>query len=58
MFKDVIDRHNIRTKIALLVTDNAANMLKARRLVVDSPNYGHILEARWVGVVLKGCCHL
>jgi hypothetical protein len=53
MFKEVIDRHGIKTKIALLVMDNAANMLKARRLVVESPGYGHILEARWVEPVLK-----
>jgi hypothetical protein len=47
MFKEVMDKHGIRTKVAQLVTDNAANMLKVRQLVVQSPNYGHILETRW-----------
>lgn len=48
MFKEVMDKYKIRTKVAMLVTDNAANMLKARKLVVENPAYGHILETRCV----------
>lgn len=29
-------KHDIQAKVALLVTDNAANMLKARRLTIES----------------------
>jgi hypothetical protein len=47
MIKDVIERHCIRKQLALLVTDNGANMLKARRLVVSSDGYLHMLEMRW-----------
>jgi hypothetical protein len=33
----------------MLVTDNAANMALARRLVVESVGFKHILQLRWVG---------
>jgi hypothetical protein len=46
MIKDVLVRHEIQAKVALLVTDNAANMLKARRLTVESVGFKHILEMR------------
>jgi hypothetical protein len=48
MIKEVIKKHNIREKLALLVTDNGSNMLKARHLVVNCEGYLHILEMRWV----------
>jgi hypothetical protein len=33
-------------KVAAIVTDNAANMRLARRLLVAMPGYTHILEIR------------
>lgn len=33
-------------KIVMLTTDNAANMKKARQLVVSTPGFGHIVEFR------------
>jgi hypothetical protein len=45
---EVIAKHELREKLAMLVTDNAANMVVARRLVVDSDGFRHILEMRWV----------
>lgn len=47
MIKEVMERHGIKCKVAALVTDNAANMLKARQLVVESTGCGHIIEIRW-----------
>jgi hypothetical protein len=44
--KDVMVRHEIQAKVALLVTDNAANMLKARQLTILSTGFQHILEMR------------
>lgn len=44
--KDVLVRHEIQGKVALLVTDNAANMLKARRLTIQAVGFKHILEMR------------
>ena len=44
--KDVLVRHEIQAKVALLVTDNAANMLKARCLTIQSVGFQHILEMR------------
>lgn len=46
MIKDVLVRHEIQAKVALLVTDNASNMLKARNLTIASVGYQHILEMR------------
>eukprot|EP00775_Hariotina_reticulata_P003312 gene3312-3588_t len=42
----VISAHGIRQKLALLVTDNAANMLKARQIVVQTDGLLHVLEMR------------
>jgi hypothetical protein len=47
MMKSVIDKHKIKDKLALVVTDNAANMLKARQLLVQTDGYVHIVEMRW-----------
>jgi hypothetical protein len=44
----VVDKHELRDKLAMLVTDNAANMVLARRLVIGSDGFKHILEMRWV----------
>jgi hypothetical protein len=44
----VVDKHKLRDKLAMLVTDNAANMVLARRLVIGSDGFKHILEMRWV----------
>jgi hypothetical protein len=44
-----VDTHKLREKLAMLVTDNAANMVLARRLVVESDGFKHILQMRWVG---------
>jgi hypothetical protein len=49
IIKEVVDTHKLREKLAMLVTDNAANMVLARRLVVESVGFKHILEMRWVG---------
>ena len=47
-------KHDIQAKVALLVTDNAANMLKARRLTIESVGFKHILEMRWAVLCLHG----
>lgn len=44
--KEVLVRHEIQAKVAMLVTDNAANMLKARCLTIQSVGFKHILEMR------------
>jgi hypothetical protein len=49
VIKEVVDTHKLREKLAMLVTDNAANMVLARRLVVESEGFKHILQMRWVG---------
>ena len=49
VIKEVVDTHKLREKLAMLVTDNAANMVLARRLVVESDGFKHILQMRWVG---------
>jgi hypothetical protein len=57
VIKEVVDTHKLREKLAMLVTDNAANMVLARRLVVESDGFKHILQMRWVGGwVVVWCC--
>ena len=56
-----MDKHKLRDKLAMLVTDNAANMVLARRLVIGSDGFKHIMEMRWVlqtpaVVVVPGDC--
>jgi hypothetical protein len=48
LIKEVINKHELREKLAMLVTDNAANMVLARTTVVGSDGFKHILEMRWV----------
>jgi hypothetical protein len=48
IIKEVINKHGLREKLAMLVTDNPANMVKARRLVIQTDGFKHILEMRWV----------
>lgn len=43
-----MEKHKLRDKLAMLVTDNAANMVLARRLVIGSDGFKHIMEMRWV----------
>jgi hypothetical protein len=43
----VLKRHNITARVALLVTDNAAAMVAARRIVVDTPGLQHIMPFRY-----------
>jgi hypothetical protein len=50
LIKEVIDQHELRAKLALLVTDNAASMVVARTLVIASAGFQHVLEMRWVNV--------
>lgn len=52
LIKEVIDKHELRAKLALLVTDNAASMVVARTLVITSAGFQHVLEMRWVNT----CC--
>jgi hypothetical protein len=59
LIKGVVDRHKLQNKLALLVTDNAANMVLARRLVIESDGFKHIMEMRWVrAAVVVGSCHV
>jgi hypothetical protein len=46
MMKSVITKHKIKEKLALVVTDNASYMLKARKLLVQTEGYVHIVEMR------------
>lgn len=61
LIKGVVDKHKLRDHLAMLVTDNAANMVLARRLVIGSDGFKHIMEMRWVLattaiVVVPGDC--
>jgi hypothetical protein len=47
VIKEVVHTHKLRQKLAMLVTENAA--LLARRLVVESDGFQHMLQMRWVG---------
>jgi hypothetical protein len=42
----VLQRHNISTRVALLVTDNAAAMAAARRIVVGTQGLQHVIPFR------------
>jgi hypothetical protein len=46
LIKEVINKHELREKLAMLVTDDAANIKLARTLVVDSDGFKHILQMR------------
>lgn len=48
MIKEVLDKYEMREKVAMLVTDDAANMALARRLVVGSEGHQHMLQMRCV----------
>lgn len=48
MIKEVLGKYEMQHKVAMLVTDDAANMALARRLVVESAGYQHLLQMRCV----------
>ena len=46
MIKEVLNNHQLQEKVAMLVTDNASNMVVARRLVIETTGFQHMLEMR------------
>jgi hypothetical protein len=44
---EVLERFNIKARVAMLVTDNAAAMAAARRLLVAQEGLQHVIPFRW-----------
>jgi hypothetical protein len=53
---DVLQEFNIVERVAMLTTDNCANMVKARRIVVSTPGFEHIIAFRYVLYLRYSMC--
>ncbi|KAF6256165.1 hypothetical protein COO60DRAFT_1640929 [Scenedesmus sp. NREL 46B-D3] len=58
MVMRVLERHGLAKKVAMLVTDNAPHMMQARRLVVTSVGFQHMLEGSLVASAQRIVSHV